>query len=78
MIFLGLLKWLMHRDEKRRLEALKHEHKSQVDFLDYYKLQNRCHAGRDGECNWKGCPQLRDGEPEKSGRHCPLDEDDDQ
>lgn len=34
----------------------------------------RCAAGRDGECRHKGCPQLRDNEPAKSGRHCPLDE----
>lgn len=32
-----------------------------------------CHADRDGDCDWEGCPQLRDGEPKKSGRHCPLD-----
>lgn len=32
-----------------------------------------CHADRDGDCTWVECPQLRDGEPEKSGRHCPLD-----
>ena len=32
----------------------------------------RCHANRDGECNWAGCPQNRDGEPAKSGRSCPL------
>ena len=32
-----------------------------------------CRSARDGECNWRGCPQLRDGEPKKSGRHCPLD-----
>lgn len=32
----------------------------------------RCHAGRDGECYWKGCPQLRDREPEATGRDCPL------
>ena len=33
-----------------------------------------CHAGRqDGECNWKHCPQARDGESARSGRHCPLD-----
>ena len=31
-----------------------------------------CAAGKDGECNWADCPQLRDGEPEKSGRFCPL------
>ena len=32
-----------------------------------------CHAGSDGDCSWSDCPQLRDGEPVKSGRHCPLD-----
>jgi hypothetical protein len=37
-----------------------------------------CYAGKDGECNWPQCPQNRDGEPEKSGRHCPLDRDDDE
>lgn len=29
----------------------------------------------DGDCAWEGCPQLRDGEPEATGRHCPLDSD---
>lgn len=37
----------------------------------------RCHAERDGECNWEHCPQARDGEPKKTGRHCPLDTRDD-
>lgn len=40
-----------------------------------------CHAaGRnsDGECNWRECPQLKDGEPDKSGRHCPLDTNEDE
>lgn len=31
-----------------------------------------CVAGRDGECNHGLCPQNRDGEPGKTGRHCPL------
>lgn len=35
-----------------------------------------CQAGRDGDCIHPLCPQNRDGEPEKSGRHCPLDHDD--
>lgn len=35
----------------------------------------RCQAGRDGDCTDVRCPQLRDGEPAKSGRHCPLDTD---
>ena len=33
----------------------------------------RCAAGRDGECGHAQCPQLRDKEPAASGRHCPLD-----
>lgn len=36
-----------------------------------------CHADRDGECEWHSCPQLRDKEPERTGRHCPLDKYDD-
>lgn len=32
-----------------------------------------CHSAKDGECEWAHCPQIRDGEPDKSGRHCPLD-----
>jgi hypothetical protein len=32
----------------------------------------RCQAHKDGECTWALCPQIRDGEPKKSGRHCPL------
>ncbi|MBD3762601.1 hypothetical protein [Rhizorhabdus sp.] len=35
---------------------------------------NFCRAQKDGECSWAGCPQLRDGEPARSSRHCPLDE----
>lgn len=37
------------------------------------QAEDYCHADMDGECSWPGCPQLRDGEPMKSGRHCPLD-----
>lgn len=32
-----------------------------------------CHAF-DTTCEWAGCPQIRDGEPAKTGRHCPLDD----
>ncbi len=32
-----------------------------------------CQASRDGDCDYACCPQLRDGEPSKTGRHCPLD-----
>lgn len=34
---------------------------------------NQCAAGSDGDCEHAQCPQLRDGEPHASGRHCPLD-----
>lgn len=33
----------------------------------------RCAAALDGNCVHPRCPQLRDGEPLNSGRHCPLD-----
>ena len=33
----------------------------------------RCASDRDGDCVHAECPQLRDGQPKKSGRHCPLD-----
>jgi hypothetical protein len=32
-----------------------------------------CHAGRDGDCCWEKCPQIRDKEPKSTGRHCILD-----
>ena len=38
----------------------------------------RCQSGRDGDCNWAACPQLRDNEPATTGRHCPLDDWDDE
>lgn len=33
----------------------------------------RCQADSDGDCSHDKCPQLRDGEPRATGRHCPLD-----
>ena len=36
-----------------------------------------CHADRDGDCGWRFCPQLRDGEPARSGRSCPQRHHDD-
>jgi hypothetical protein len=38
-----------------------------------YRNSSACHSEEDGDCFWERCPQLRDGEPQKSGRHCPLD-----
>lgn len=35
-----------------------------------------CASDRDGDCTHDQCPQIRDGEPEKSHRHCPLDKSD--
>lgn len=37
----------------------------------------QCHANRDGDCSWVECPQLLEGEPEKTGRYCPLAKADD-
>jgi hypothetical protein len=31
-----------------------------------------CHAEKDGSCNWLECPQLRDAEPQTTGRDCPY------
>lgn len=33
----------------------------------------RCHADRDGDCTWRLCPQLKDHEPARTDRDCPLD-----
>lgn len=38
-----------------------------------YEDRERCHAQKDGDCDDARCPQLRDGEPAKTGRHCPID-----
>lgn len=47
---------------------------SKDEFAKRFAAGERCHASlKDGECfDWR-CPQLRDGEPEKSGRDCPLE-----
>lgn len=42
-----------------------------IELVDYPRP--RCRSSSDGDCCWQNCPQLRDGEPVKSGRHCPLD-----
>lgn len=44
----------------------------------FEKPLERCAAGRDGECHHKDCPQLRDNEPMATGRHCPIDNWDDE
>ncbi|AKP34680.1 hypothetical protein [Yersinia aleksiciae] len=44
----------------------------------FEKPLERCAAARDGECHHKDCPQLRDNEPMATGRHCPIDNWDDE
>lgn len=34
--------------------------------------EHRCHSGNDGDCFWRHCPQLRDDEPQATGRDCPY------
>lgn len=43
------------------------------DIQRYYGTWTDCHGHEDGDCFWVDCPQLRDGEPKRTGRHCPLD-----
>lgn len=43
----------------------------------YWEASNTCHATGDGRCIWSTCPQERDSEPGRSGRHCPLDYEED-
>ncbi|MCG8434394.1 MAG: Lar family restriction alleviation protein [Gammaproteobacteria bacterium] len=51
--------------------------KACADFVAEIGLQKSeeyCHANQHHECTWDKCPQLRDGEPQKSHweRNCPL------
>lgn len=32
----------------------------------------RCQSNSDGECDHHDCPQIKDGEPQATGRSCPL------
>lgn len=41
--------------------------------VDLVASLHRCGAHRDGDCWRSWCPQLRDNEPARSGRHCPAD-----
>ena len=53
---------------------IEYEHYPPNDIVDSRRgSQFYYHAHRDGECWWDLCPQLRDCEPEATGRHCPLD-----
>ena len=45
-----------------------------VAEIGLQKSEEYCHANQHHECTWDKCPQLRDGEPQKSHweRNCPL------
>lgn len=69
---------------KQRLEEFTTDLEKGVVIQDKYtyhkvyydpqrRMMTRCEADDDGYCTWKDCPQLKDNEPEKSNRHCPLD-----
>lgn len=51
----------------------KDREKAGPDIVARYAKGERCHAQRDGDCNYIECPQNRDNEPRNTGRHCPLD-----
>lgn len=57
---------------RRRLEL------ERFDAANPDLIGQDCHATRDGDCYWDRCPQNREGEPGKTGRHCPLDRYDDE
>lgn len=42
-------------------------------YQEELAAQGHCMADDDGDCQWEGCPQIRDNEPYASGRHCPRD-----
>lgn len=54
------------------------DQKGKASIAQTEKPLTGCAANRDGECFHSQCPQLRDGEPMKSGRHCPLDTQEDE
>jgi hypothetical protein len=43
------------------------------DVCDQFVSGARCQGSNDGDCYWVNCPNNRDGEAHKTGRHCPLD-----
>ena len=52
---------------RAQIAAMPAETQAQVDAGIY------CRGSSDGDCFWADCPQIRDGEPHKTGRHCPID-----
>lgn len=72
----------MDSDPRSKLPKLVREHEGACPFCPGRLARETtkpdrpiygCHAAQDGECSWQHCPQNRDGEPEATGRHCPLD-----
>lgn len=58
-LFCGGIKTALHRQEVEKAITKKKE-------------LTMCQAATDGDCIHPDCPQNRDGEPYKTGRHCPL------
>lgn len=58
-------------------EALRQSHLSRADVHQCLDMSQRrwtfCRSDNDGDCDWDKCPQIAQGEPQMTGRHCPLD-----
>jgi hypothetical protein len=65
----GLIELLASRVESFAAEPVQQQPEG---LLMPPRPQGQCRSHRDGDCDWPGCPQLRDGEPARSGRPCPL------
>jgi protein gp37 len=61
--------WLLRVPAPKRFVS----YEPALGLVDFQRWIELCHAASDGECSAKSCPQIRDGEPGRSGRHCPLD-----
>lgn len=45
---------------------------TQEEWKKMWNAGELCKSNQDGDCNSIDCPQLRDNEPAKTGRWCPL------
>lgn len=64
----------IHRQQEllailNRAQAIKEHDASEAGTVEL----KRCAAAKDGDCIHPLCPQERDNEPHTTGRHCPLD-----
>ena len=67
-------KYQLERLSRKKLMAKPIKSNESLSYSDCKQLGlETCHSQKDGNCNCESCPQLRDGEPERTGRHCPLD-----